>query len=251
MEIVILYVALGIWLLWLSVKYTRRITSVILRAVIPAIVFAVWFSPGAVAGEGGVGPAPLWLAFLSSSRSRQDIYYCAIIFAIVWGIAFIVLLCIFSFLKWLKYRGITLTWALICQIINKPAFLKTIIVILIISLFTSLSCLKHANWLNSWWAGEVHDLAITVGQTRALNDFQQGKVRLFVISDERARDEYSGTNDGPFQIWFSHYWTEIPPQGYSVERQIDAYNREMRDVYEHSNEFLAATNFMNSILVSP
>jgi hypothetical protein len=120
MLIIITYAAFGIGLLWLSVRLARRIRLVCLRAGIYAAVFAFWFSPGIVAGEGGAAPAPLWLAFWSSTsrfltnRStepdnpwplhywKQDVYYGSITFAIVWAVAFVVSLSVIGIRRWLR-----------------------------------------------------------------------------------------------------------------------------------------------------
>jgi hypothetical protein len=63
--IVVGYCALGFGCLWLSVWLAaRRIRRLVFRAAIHAAIFSVWFSPGAVAGQGGAVPAPLWISFV-------------------------------------------------------------------------------------------------------------------------------------------------------------------------------------------
>jgi hypothetical protein len=124
--IIIAYVAFGIGLLWLSVRLARRIRSAIFRAAIHAAVFAAWFSPGLDVGEGGAMPAPLLLLFwdstsrlLSDLRTepgnpwplhywRQGMFWGIIILAIVWVVAFLIILCIAGIRRrWLRKNELT------------------------------------------------------------------------------------------------------------------------------------------------
>jgi hypothetical protein len=61
------YLVIGIGLFGLSIWLSRRLRSGLVRAAIPAFVFAVWFSTGVAVGEGGAMPAPLLLLFWSST----------------------------------------------------------------------------------------------------------------------------------------------------------------------------------------
>jgi hypothetical protein len=117
---VIGYVVFGAAFLWLSVRLSRRIRSVMLRAAISAGVFALWFSPGGIAGEGGAAVVPLWMAVISSTSTflehsraepsnpwplhywRQDMIGGIITLAILWSIAFAVILCIVGIRRWLR-----------------------------------------------------------------------------------------------------------------------------------------------------
>jgi len=125
--IVVLYVALGVGLLVLSVTLARRIPAAALRLLIHSGVFAAWFSPGGVAGEGGAGPAPLWLAFLDSTwhlfstmRTETGQYNPwplhwwwqgtragIVVLGIVWGATFGVLLCVAGVRHFLRKNEVT------------------------------------------------------------------------------------------------------------------------------------------------
>lgn len=122
---------------------------------------------------------------------------------------------------------------------------KVIIAFLVLALFTSLGFLAHAKLLNYWWKSEVYGLAGYMGSTRAMNDYQHGKLRLFVIAGEHDKEVFSGTNSGPFEIWFPQYYTNYPilyPIRYSIEQRTEFYNRKMRYMHEHPEKFLNATN---------
>lgn len=128
------------------------------------------------------------------------------------------------------------------HVINNPTALKVVIAVLVVTLLTSLGFLVYARSQVFWWQEQVYGLAGYEGSTRALHDFQNGKLRLFVIAGERDHDEFSGTNDGPFQIWFPQYYTAIYPMRYSMEQEVEFYNGKMRYMHEHPDKFLTTTN---------
>jgi hypothetical protein len=125
---------------------------------------------------------------------------------------------------------------------NNPKSIKIFSAILIVALVTTLSFLIHAVLLNIMWKDEVYGLAGYEGSTRAEHDFRNGKLRLFVIAGERDDDKFSGTNDGPFQVWFPQYYPEFYPMRYSEEQRVEFYNRKMRYMQLHPEKFLDATN---------
>jgi len=125
---------------------------------------------------------------------------------------------------------------------KNPAALKILSAVLIIALLTSLGFLAHAIWTNFWWEQEVYGLAGYQGATRARHDFQSGRLRLFVIAGERNDDRFSGTNEGPFEIWFPQYYPKPFPMRYSVEQMVHIYNEKMRYMHDHPDKFLSTTN---------
>jgi len=100
------YVAVGVFLLYLSVRLAERIRSARIRAAIYAAVFALWFCPGLAGGNGGVAPAPilmlLWTSTAqliedwgSNSDNRWHLHYYlsglfwgGVIVAIFWAVAY-------------------------------------------------------------------------------------------------------------------------------------------------------------------
>lgn len=98
---------------------------------------------------------------------------------------------------------------------NNPKGLKIIVVILVVVFMVSFHFLVRALVANFDWQQCVELSAPLNGAMFARQDFQSGKLRLFVISGARSNDKYSGTNDGPFQIWFPPYQTSPYPMRFS------------------------------------
>lgn len=128
---------------------------------------------------------------------------------------------------------------------DNPKTLKLIIVIVTITLITSLSFLIHSLfWQNSNLKAEVGSLASIQGCEEADKDFQAGRLKVFVISGECHEDRFSGTNDGPFEVWITSYFPSLPqPHRYSTGKKIEAYNFRMRSKYNWS---LTHTNNVKS-----
>lgn len=95
---------------------------------------------------------------------------------------------------------------------------------------------------NQEWRMQIDALASYAGATRAKHDFQSGKLRLFVIDGERDDERYSGTNDGPFEVWHPQYFPGAYPSRYATEQTIKAYNEHMRFLREHSKNSFQPTN---------
>ena len=71
--LVIGYPLFGLGLMWLSFRFTRSIRSIAIRAAIPAVVFAFWFTPGAAVGEGGAMLVPMWMEFYGDLSRYQEV----------------------------------------------------------------------------------------------------------------------------------------------------------------------------------
>jgi hypothetical protein len=129
---------------------------------------------------------------------------------------------------------------------DNPRTLKIVISLFTIALVTSLGFLVNSQlWQNSNLKGEVHALANVEGYEEADKDFQAGKLKVFVISGKCSEDKFSGTNDGPFEIWIAAYYPSLPsPFDFTIERKIEAYNLHMRSKYKWS---LAHTNNLKSV----
>lgn len=125
---------------------------------------------------------------------------------------------------------------------NNPRALKIVIGVLVVALCTSLGFLIHAVYNNFTWKLLVDGLARYQGSTRARSDFQSGTLRLYVISGGRSDDKFSGTNDGPFEVWFPRYHPEFYPFRYEVEAMVTAYNDRMRYMHAHPERYSVGTN---------
>lgn len=123
------------------------------------------------------------------------------------------------------------------------AVLLSIVAFLTLCLVLALGFLGHALWRNYWWKQEVYGLSGYYGSTVAVRDFRAGKLRVYVIAGERNDDQFSGTNDGPFEVWHPQYYPSPYPMRYSAEERVKFYNMKMRYMYEHPEKFLSVTNF--------
>jgi hypothetical protein len=125
---------------------------------------------------------------------------------------------------------------------NNPKTYRVVIVLLFVALCTALVCLVRALSDNFTWKLQVESLAQYEGSTRARHDFQSGRLRLFVISGGRTDDNYSGTNNGPFEVWFPQYFPEVRPFRYAAETMVTAYNYSMQHMHDHPDRYLTSTN---------
>ena len=68
-----------------------------------------------------------------------------------------------------------------------------------------------------------------VAAKQAMEDFRQGRLRLRAIQGENERLRYSGSNDGPFEIWILQFYPSLGyPHRFSTEQEVAFYNRKMR-----------------------
>ncbi len=126
---------------------------------------------------------------------------------------------------------------------NNPSALKVVIAALTVALLSSLGFLGRALWRNHFWEQEAYGLSGTVATVKAMEDFQLGRLRLRAIQGENERLRYSGSNDGPFEIWIPQFYPSLGyPHRVSTELQVEFYNRKMRYMHDHPEKFGAATN---------
>jgi hypothetical protein len=118
---------------------------------------------------------------------------------------------------------------------------KVIIALLVVALLITIGVVVYERWQNYWWKDEVSMLAFGYGGTSAELDFREGKIRLFIFSGERKDNIYSGTNDGPFQIWFSQYDSDRSWR-YGRERFVDGYNNHMEFMQSRAPQAVNRTN---------
>lgn len=132
-----------------------------------------------------------------------------------------------------------------------PRWQNYVIVFQSVALVLALCFLFYLLWLNTWLRFEVEGLAQYLGATSALSDFRQGKLRLFRINGERSRDEYSGTNDGPFEVWYRAYSRSPYASRIVTEQMVETYNMKMRYMHAHPEQFLGGTNAVGKSTASP
>ncbi len=125
---------------------------------------------------------------------------------------------------------------------NNPKLLRIVTAVLAVALCISLGFLARALSDNFAWKLQVKNLAQYEGVTVARQDFQAGRLRLFVVAGRREVDEFSGTNDGPFDVWFSSYFPEIPAYRCAAETRVAAYDTKMRFWQQHPERLPGNTN---------
>jgi hypothetical protein len=125
---------------------------------------------------------------------------------------------------------------------NKHLALKCTVACLFVALIAALGFLGRALWQNFMWQMAVSELAGSKGALRASRDFQTGRLRVFVLAGKRTYDQYAGTNDGPFQVWYSQFQPDYYPFRYATEQMVEVYNGRMRYLHLHPDKFIAATN---------
>jgi hypothetical protein len=126
---------------------------------------------------------------------------------------------------------------------NNPQLLKVLIGTLAAALCVSIGITVWALWNAATWKVQVQSLAQLEGAFIAKQDFQAGRLRLFIISGRREVDEYSGTNEGPFEVWYSSYFPEIPAYRCAAETRVAVYDAKMRYWHQHPDRF--PTNWPN------
>ena len=83
--------------------------------------------------------------------------------------------------------------------------------LLSLSLVIAVGFFGHSLWRNWLWRQELLGLAGYYGSDRAVDDFTNGKLRLFEFDGEHQVDVFTGRTEGPFEIWNPQY---LPSLGY-------------------------------------
>jgi hypothetical protein len=92
---------------------------------------------------------------------------------------------------------------------------------------------------NDWKDVALGDEAST-GIEQAIQDFQARRIRLYVISGQNNIPKYSGTNSGPFQIWFPVWYAKPNPVRIAIEQKLNFYNKKMVELYTNREKKLSA-----------
>jgi len=113
--------------------------------------------------------------------------------------------------------------------------------VLSVSLLASLVLAARSYWrINGigGWRDEVYGLVSITATTQAMDDYRAGHLRLYTFGGENEKREYTGTNDGPFEVWIPRYYPLLGrAHRYSTEQFIDFYNRKMRYMHTHPEKF--------------
>jgi len=93
------------------------------------------------------------------------------------------------------------------------------------------------------WRDVVYELQGMVASDQALRDFRDGHLRLYRFGGESQMAKFTGTNDGPFEIWVPHFYPSLGrAHRYSTEQFIAFYNRKMRYMFSNPEKFSTTTN---------
>jgi len=88
------------------------------------------------------------------------------------------------------------------------------------------------------WRDEVHGLSGANAAQQAMADFRQSKHRLYIFGPANDRRRFTGSNNGPFEIWMPAYHPKLgSAHRYSTEQFVEFYNRKMLYMHSHSNKF--------------
>ena len=91
-----------------------------------------------------------------------------------------------------------------------------------------------AGWRDQLYAAEGADAS-----RQALDDFRNGHLRLYTLGGESEKAKYTGTNDGQFEMWIPQFYPSLGrAHRYRTEQFIEFYNRKMKYMHEHPDEFL-------------
>jgi hypothetical protein len=102
--------------------------------------------------------------------------------------------------------------------------IRIAVALLSLGLICAVGFLVHAVRQNAAWEANIHELAGYKGVHRAMTDFDAGRLRIYVLSGRNLEDKFTGTNEGPFEVWISHCFPEEPyPARFALEKGVSSY----------------------------
>jgi len=123
----------------------------------------------------------------------------------------------------------------------KPRATYVIISVLAILLLSAASVILWYRWQIygiAGWRDQLYEAEGSVASRQALSDFREGHLRLYTLGGENEHPKYTGTNEGPFEIWILHFYPALGgAHRYSKEQFIEFYNRKMRYIQAHPDKF--------------
>jgi hypothetical protein len=92
------------------------------------------------------------------------------------------------------------------------------------------------------WRDVVYGLQGMVASDQALHDFRDGHLRLYRFGGESETAKFTGTNDGPFEVWVPQFYPSLGrAHRYSTEQFIEFYNRKMHYMFSNPEKFRTTT----------
>lgn len=121
---------------------------------------------------------------------------------------------------------------------NNLKALTILVAVLTVALLASLGFLGRALWRNHMWETEAYGMTGLIATEQAMKDFGQGQLRLLALAGENDELKYSGTKEGPFEIWNPQFYPSLGyPHRFVHEKYVEFYNRKMRYMHEHPEKF--------------
>ena len=91
------------------------------------------------------------------------------------------------------------------------------------------------------WRDEVYGLQGMVASDRAMRDFRAGHLRLYRPGGESEEAKFTGTNEGPFEVWVPQFYPSLgSAHRYSTDQFIEFYDRKMHYMFSHPEKFRAS-----------
>jgi len=88
------------------------------------------------------------------------------------------------------------------------------------------------------WRDQVYGSTGALASRQALDDFRHGRLRLYQLAGQSDAVRYTGTNDGPFEVWVADFCPSLGrAHRYAREQFVEFYNRKMRYMHEHPERF--------------
>jgi len=114
------------------------------------------------------------------------------------------------------------------------------------SLALNLWCLWQIYYFGGW-RDTVQLKASMQATLLALNDYEAGILRIYTIQGQREARAFTGTHDGPFEVWAEQYYPSLgPAHRLSTEECVKAYNNKMRYMYDHPDRWSRPTNVVQT-----
>lgn len=128
-----------------------------------------------------------------------------------------------------------------------PKTLKRALRALSVALLVALGVLAWAFWQLRRWREAVDNAAEEAGQEWAGACFRAHKLEVYQMDVGTAVPVYTGHRLGPFEVWSYPDDPELPaPYRYAEGKRIEAFNLEMRWLYEHPELFRATGRGTNA-----
>lgn len=95
------------------------------------------------------------------------------------------------------------------------------------------------------WRDEVYGQVGMTATTRAMDDFHERHLRLYTLGGESEKAKYTGTNDGPFEVWIPQFYPSLGrAHRYATEQFVEFYNRKMHYMHDHPEKFVRTSGIV-------